>query len=69
MPELTPNRLLAIDGLGQMDVAEWNRDICEIRGVSEDRRKAIVDLLQDRLALPARIGELERFIETQDEGA
>lgn len=47
MPELTPNRLLAIDELGQMDVAEWNQDIGEVRAVSEDRRKAIVDLLQD----------------------
>ena len=64
MPELTPNRLLAIDELGQMDVAEWNQDVGEIRAVSEDRRKAIVDLLQDREVLQARIRELERFIET-----
>ncbi len=64
MPELTPNRLLAIDELGQMDVAEWNQDGGEIRAVSEDRRKAIVDLLQDREVLQARIRELERFIET-----
>ena len=69
MPEPTPNRLLAIDELGQMDVAERDQDIGEIQAVSEDRRKAIVDLLQDRLALPARIGQLERFLETQDEGA
>ena len=64
MPELTPNRLLAIDELGQMDVAEWNQDVGEARAVSEDRRKAIVDLLQDREVLQARIRELERFIET-----
>lgn len=67
MPELTPNRLLAIDELGQMDVAEWNQDIGEVRALSEDRRKAIVDLLQDREELQARIGELERFIETGDD--
>ena len=67
MPELTPNRLLAIDELGQMDVAEWNQDIGEVRALSEDRRKAIVDLLQDREVLQARIGELERFIETGPE--
>ena len=67
MPELTPNRLLAIDELGQMDVAEWNQDIGEVRAVSEDRRKAIVDLLQDREVLQARIRELERFIETGDQ--
>ena len=67
MPELTPNRLLAIDELGQMDVAEWNQDIGEVRALSEDRRKAIVDLLQDREVLQARITELERFIETGEE--
>ncbi len=67
MPELTPNRLLAIDELGQMDVVEWNQDMDQVRALSEDRRKAIVDLLQDREVLQARIGELERFIETGDE--
>ncbi len=67
MPELTPNRLLAIEELGQMDVAEWNRDIGEVRALSEDRRKAIVDLLQDREVLRARIRELEWFIETEHE--
>ena len=67
MPELTPNRLLAIDELGQMDVAEWNRDIGEVRALSEDRLKAIVDLLQDREVLRARIRELEWFIETEHE--
>ena len=67
MPELTANRLLAIEELGQMDVAEWNQDIGEVRAVSEDRRRAIEDLLQDREVLQARIGELERFIETGDE--
>jgi signal transduction histidine kinase len=50
-----------------MDVAEWNQDIGEVRAVSEDRRKAIVDLLQGREALQARIRELERFIETGDQ--
>ncbi len=67
MPELTPNRLLAIEELGQMDVAEWNQDIGQVRALSEDRRKAIVDLLQDRGVLQTRIRELERFIETEDE--
>jgi len=67
MPVPTPNRLLAIDELGQMDVAEWNQDIGEVRAVSEDRRKAIVDLHQDREVLQARIRELERFIGTGDQ--
>ncbi len=47
-----------------MDVVEWNQDIGQVRAVSEDRRKAIVALLQDREVLQARIRELERFIET-----
>ena len=67
MPELTPNRLLAIEELGQMDVAELNQDIGQVRAMCEDRRQAIVDLLQDREVLQARIRELERFIETGDE--
>ncbi len=66
MAKLTPNRLLAIDELGQMDVAELNQDIGEVRALCEDRRRAIVDLLQDRGVLQARIGELEWFIETGD---
>ena len=67
MPELTPNRLSAIEELGQMDLAELNQDIGEVRALSEDRRRAIVDLLQDREELQARIRELERFIETGEE--
>ncbi len=67
MPELTPNRLAAIEELGQMDLAELNHDIGEVRALCEDRRRAIEDLLQDREVLQARIRELERFIETGDE--
>ncbi len=66
MPELTPNRLAAIEELGQMDLAEFNQDIGEVRALCEDRRRAIVDLLQDRGVLQARIRELEQFIETGD---
>ena len=58
---------MVIDELGQMDVGEWDREIGEVRALSEDRRKAILDLLQDRGVLQARIRELERFIETEDE--
>ncbi len=67
MPELTPTRLAAIEELGQMDLAELNHDIGQVRAMCEDRRQAIEDLLQDREVLQARIGELERFIETGDE--
>ena len=35
--------------------------------LSEDRRKAIVELLQDREVLQARIRESERFIEVERE--
>ena len=63
----TALRLAAIEELGQTDVAEWNQDIGQVRALSEDRRKAIVDLLQDRGVLQTRIGELERFIETEEE--
>ncbi len=67
MPALTPNRLAAIEELGQIDLADLNHDIGQVRAMCEDRRQAIVDLLQDREVLQARIRELERFIEAEDE--
>ena len=67
MPELTPNRFTAIEELGQLDLVEFNQDIGEVRALCEDRRRAILDLLQEREVLQARIKELERFIETEDE--
>ena len=64
MPELTPTRLVAIE-----ELATQTRMRNHIReaALSEDRRRAIVDLLQDREVLQARIRELERFIETGDQ--
>ncbi len=64
MPELTPNRLLSIKELGQIDLAELNH--VNEAALSEDRRRALEDLLQDREVLQARIRELERFIETEE---
>ena len=66
MPELTPTRFLAIEELGQMDLAELTYT-GEDEALSEDRRKAIVDLLQYREALQARIRELEQFAEMEQE--
>ena len=63
MPQLTPNRLAGVDELGQMDLAELNQNISEVRASCEDRRQAIVDLLQEREVFQGRIRELERFIE------
>ncbi len=64
MPELTPTRLVAILELAHLGLAEMNH--VNEAALSEDRRNAIVDLLQDREVLQARIGELERFIETEN---
>ncbi len=60
MPELTPARLVAILELAQLvtvDLSHVNE-----AALSEERRQAIVDLLQDRAVLQARIRELEGFI-------
>ena len=61
MPELTPARLVAILELAHLALAEL--DHVNEAALSEDRRQAIVDLLQNREVLQARIGELEQFIE------
>ena len=61
VPKLTQKRLSVIEKLGQMDMAELNH-IGEAGILSEDRRQAIVDLLQDREPLRARIRELERLM-------
>ena len=61
MPELTPARLAAIEQL-ELVTAELNH--VNEAAISEERRRAIEDLLQDRGVLQARIRELEWFIET-----
>ena len=61
MPEPTPARLVAILELAHLALAEL--DHVNEAALSEDRRQAIVDLLQNREVLQARIGELEQFIE------
>lgn len=61
MPELTPTRLVAILELAHLRLTEMNH--VNEAALSEERRQAIVDLLQDREVLQARIGELEQFIE------
>ena len=65
MPELTPTRLVAILELAHLALAELNH--VNEAALSEDRRQALVDLLQERETLQARIRELERFIETGDQ--
>ena len=64
MDELTPARLLAIEGLAQID--ELNH-IGEMETLLADRRRAILDLLADRKLLKTRILALEEFIETDEE--
>ena len=65
MPELTPIRLVAI---GELALVVDEVITGQSTALSEERRQAIVDLLQDRDVLQARIRELQRFIETEDEG-
>ena len=65
MPEPTQTQLAAIQELLAFDIAELNH-INEL-ALYEDRRKAIVDLLHDRQVLQARIRDLERFIETEEQ--
>jgi len=63
MPALTPIRLVAIAKLALVvDVDEVTTG--QATALSEDRRQAIVDLLQDREVLQAHIRELKR----EDEG-
>ncbi len=63
MPELTPARLVAILELAHLGLAEMNH--VNEAALSEDRRQAIVDLLQEREERQARIRDLERFIESR----
>ncbi len=64
MDELTPARLLAIEGLAQIDELSH---IGEMETLLADRRRAILDLLADRKLLKTRILALEEFIETDEE--
>ncbi len=61
MPELTPTQLIAIRELALV-VDEVTTE--QAAALSEDRRQAIVDLLQDREVLQAHIRELKG----EDEG-
>ncbi len=62
MPELSTARPAAIEELGQMYLAELNQNIGGVGAFfyARDRRKAIMELLQERKE--ARIRELQRFI-------
>jgi len=61
MPELTPIRLVAIVELA---LVIQKVTMGQAAALSEERRQAIADLLQDREVLQARIRELKR----EDEG-
>jgi len=61
MPELTPIQLTTIRELG---LVVQKVTMGQAAALSEERRQAIADLLQDREVLQARIRELER----EDEG-
>ena len=63
MPELPPTRLAAIAAIEELAKLAH----VDEAALSEERQKAIEDLLQDREVLQARIRELERFIETEEQ--
>ncbi len=63
MPAISTVPPAAIEELGQMYLAELNQNIGGVGALREDRRQAIMDLLEEREE--ARIRELQRFIEAE----